>query len=89
MKMRVYHNCESAATATNKVIMDCGQVHYFDDNESAADFINNEVKMGRNFHYEWMEKDMNWETGEPKRNWVALENGSSDHIKAFAASVGL
>ena len=87
--MRVYHNCESAATATDKIIMDCGQVHYFGDSESASDFLNEEANMRSNFHYEWMERDMNWETGEPKREWITIENGSSDHIKAFAASVGL
>lgn len=89
MKKRVYHNVESAATATDKVIINCEQVHYFGDAESAGDFINNEVEIGRNFHYEWMERDINWETGEPKREWITLENGSSDHIKAFAASIGL
>lgn len=88
MKKRVYHNVESAATATDKIIIDDSKI-YFADAESASDFLNKEANMRSNFRYEWMQRDMNWETGEPKRNWVTIEIGYSDHIKAFAASVGL
>lgn len=87
MNKRNYINCSNAADATDKIIINGDHVFYFGDNESASDWLN--ANAGHDFHYEWMQRELDWDTGEFKRNWVDLEIGNTEYIRAFAISIGL
>ena len=85
---RNYINCSNAADATDKIIINGDYVFYFGDFESASDWLNNFANSG-NFHYEWLERELDWETGDLKRNWVDIEIGNTENIKVFATAFGL
>lgn len=83
-----YENCRCAADATDKIIFNDSICVYFPDSETAGDYLNHYAK-NADFHYEWMEREINWESGEPKRNWCYLEIGTSDYLKAWDKMLGL
>ena len=87
MNKRNYINCSNAADATDKIIINGDYVFYFGDFESPADFLN--ANAGIDFHYQWFQRDINWETGYLKREWVNIENGNTAYIKDFAKHLGL
>lgn len=87
MKTRNYINCSNAAEATDKIILNGDFVTYFGDTESASDFLNRNSEY--NFHYEWMQREYNFNTDSYTRNWVTIEIGDTRNIRAFAQSFGL
>ena len=84
---RNYINCSKAAEATDKIIINDG-TFYFASLEDASDWLNELANKG-DFRYEWMEREVNWETGEYLSTWTTIEMGNTAHIRAFKASFGL
>ena len=82
-----YENCRCAAEATDKIIFNDSICVYFPDSETAGEYLKT-YSQNADFHYEWMQREIDWETG-PKKNWVMLEIGSSDYLKYWCKMIGI
>lgn len=82
-----YDNCSCAADATDKIIFNGDTVVYFPDDETAGHYLN-EYAAHNDFTYELFQREIDWETG-PKKNWIRLEVGSSDYLRAWQSMVGI
>ena len=83
-----YDNCRCAAEATDKIIFNDTMVVYFPDFETAGDYLYNYSKHN-DFSYEWLEKDINMNTGNISKRWFTIEIGSAEYLRAFAQGFGI
>ena len=83
-----YDNCRRAAEATDKIIFNGNVCIYFPDSETAGEYLKNYAQ-NADFHYEWIQREIDWESGELKRNWCCLEIGSSDYLKYWCKMLGI
>lgn len=85
---KMYFGCENAASATDKIVID-NVTAYFADFESAGDWLNQYATLPNSHYYRWYERNINLETGVVYKEWLPLEFGTTDYLKAFAISIGL